>query len=233
MPIVEYRAVELIPGLIAGCVWRLDEVLEMQPDVLVPLEALPARVWEKGFRGEILFYPIAHGSVLPDEILDRLIGEIVERVHAGKRVAILGIGGRGRTCYVAACALFQLGVREPEPFLRKNYAPRPLDNPLQAQSVEHFCGGHICRTYWNCVQVTKRALLRDSESFREDADVLEEFRSINEELGDRGRFIIRPSGPLPEIRLTVEAPGEDLCEKLLSRMLTVLFRKGHLVEVLD
>ena len=133
---------EICPGLILGGIDDLDDMLEMMPDALIPLDRLPGRIWQTGFRGEILYYPITDGEILPDDVLDRLIAAIVERIHAGKRVAVFCLGGHGRTGYVAACALFMLGVAEPMPFLWEHYSAAAVETELQMTAVSGFCRRH-------------------------------------------------------------------------------------------
>ncbi len=130
---------EVIPGLILGGINSLDDMLEMKPDTLVPLDRLPGRVWQTGFRGEILYYPITDREVLPDDVLDQLVGQIVKRIRGGKKVALFCVGGHGRTGYVAACALFALDIPEPMPFLWKNYSPSAVETDVQVAAVNRFC----------------------------------------------------------------------------------------------
>lgn len=132
-------AKEVFPGLILGGLNDLDDMLRMRPDALVPLDRLPGRVWQTGFRGEILYCPITDRQVLPDDVLDRLVGQIVSRIRGGKRLAVFCLGGHGRTGYVAACALFALGVAEPMPFLWKNYSASAVETDLQVAAVLRFC----------------------------------------------------------------------------------------------
>lgn len=133
---------EIRPGLILGGIGDLDAILGMKPDSLVPLDRLPGRVWQTGFRGEILYYPITDGEVLPDDVMDRLIEAIVEQISEGKRVAVFCLGGYGRTGYVAACVLFMLGVAEPLPFLWEHYSAAAVETELQMAAVERFCRRH-------------------------------------------------------------------------------------------
>ena len=72
-------------------------------------------------------------------MLDALVAAIVCRIRAGKRVAVFCLGGHGRTGYVAACALFLLGVAEPMPFLWKNYSPSAVETDVQVAAVNRFC----------------------------------------------------------------------------------------------
>lgn len=133
---------EIYPGLILGGINDLDAMLRMRPDALVPLDRLPGRVWQTGFRGEILYYPITDGEVLPDDVLDQLIAAIVDRIRADRRVAVFCLGGHGRTGYVATCALFMLGVVEPMPFLWERYSAAAVETELQMAAVSRFCRRH-------------------------------------------------------------------------------------------
>ena len=132
------KPMEIYPGLILGGIADLDAMLGMKPDALAPLDRLPGRVWQTGFRGEILYYPITDRDVLPDDVLEQLVAAIVERVRAGKRVALFCLGGHGRTGYVAACALHSLGVAEPLAFLRQRYSPGAVETDAQEAAVLRF-----------------------------------------------------------------------------------------------
>ena len=130
--------VEVVPGLILGSLRALNDILDRKPDVLFPLDRLPGWVWETGFRGEIVYYPITDYEALPDDVLDGLVAAVLERLQAGKRVAVFCIGGHGRTGYVAACVLYRLGQENPIAFLRQNYSPSAVESEEQELSVERF-----------------------------------------------------------------------------------------------
>ena len=136
------KPTEIVPGLILGGIDDLDAMLDMRPDVLVPLDRLPGRVWQTGFRGEILYYPITDREVLPDDVLDELVAAVLERIREGKRVALFCFGGYGRTGYVAACALFMLGVTNPMRFLWCNYSASAVETDMQMAAVERFFRRH-------------------------------------------------------------------------------------------
>ena len=86
------HATEVYPGLIVGGLWMLEDILNMQPDVLVPLDRLLGWVWDSGFRGEIIYCPITDYSILPDDVLDKITDTIVERIKKGQRVAVFCLG---------------------------------------------------------------------------------------------------------------------------------------------
>ncbi len=132
------HAKEVYPGLILGGILDIDDMLELDPDVLVPLDHLPACVKDKGYSGEILYCPIPDFNILPDDELDRLIDKIIAHLEDGKRIAIFCIGGHGRTGYVAACVLFMLGERDPVSFLHNNYTPCAIETDIQYKAIERY-----------------------------------------------------------------------------------------------
>ena len=133
-----HHACEILPGLIVGGTWNLREILAFKPDVLVPLDSLSGYIWETGFRGEILYYPIRDMRILPDDVIRRLVWEILARLDAGKRVAVFCAGGHGRTGYVAACVLAARGIGDPVRWLREHYCGCAVESELQEQAVDKF-----------------------------------------------------------------------------------------------
>ena len=132
------QPVEIVPGLSLGSLRALNAMLEMKPDVLFPLDRLPGWVWDTDFRGEIVYYPIMDYCALPDDVLEQLVAAVLDRLQAGKRVGIFCIGGHGRTGYVAACVLHQLGKENPVAFLKQNYSPSAVESAEQELAVERF-----------------------------------------------------------------------------------------------
>ena len=139
------KPMEVYPGLILGGIADLDAMLAMRPDVLAPLDRLPGSVWRTGFRGEILYYPITDRDVLPDDVLDELVDQIIRRVEAGRRIALFCHGGYGRTGYVAACALYRLGVEKPLTFLWRHYSSSAVETETQDAAVMRFFMRHADR----------------------------------------------------------------------------------------
>ena len=95
-------------------------------------------IWNTGFRGEILYYPIEDYGVLPDEILERLVEEIIAWLDAGKRVGLFCAGGHGRTGYVAACVLIRQGVEKPISYLRERYCRHAVESQKQWEAILRF-----------------------------------------------------------------------------------------------
>ena len=68
----------------------------------------------------------------------------------------------------------------------------------------------------------------DKVAAREDADVQAAVARITEELGDRGRILVRESGTEPLIRVMVEASDPDYCEKYVDQVVEVLRKNAHI-----
>ena len=68
----------------------------------------------------------------------------------------------------------------------------------------------------------------DKVAAREDADVQAAVARITEELGDRGRILVRESGTEPLIRVMVEASDPDDCEKYVDQIVEVLRKNAHI-----
>ena len=138
----ENRPTEIIPGLILGGIRDLEEMVRMQPDVLVPLDHLPGDIWDMGFRENILYCPITDYFILPDDVLDRIVRQICELLQNGKRAAVFCLGGHGRTGYIASCVLFQMGIPAPSAYLRTHYSQYAVETEKQELAVERFCHTH-------------------------------------------------------------------------------------------
>lgn len=129
--------VEVIHNLFCG---SAGEALEMasdpiRVDTLIPLNDLDPSIWNTGFRGEILYYPINDYGILPDDVLEDLLTKTIERLNSGKRVGLFCLGGHGRTGYVAAILLGKLGCRDPIQFLRAHYCRNAVESSAQIAHI--------------------------------------------------------------------------------------------------
>ena len=224
---------ELCPGLMTGCIWQLKELLSRKPHALAVLDALPPRIWKEGYRGQILYYPMEPYGVLPTAMLERLTQEILSLVKAGQQVALFSREDCGRISCVAACVLFELGIQEPVAFLKKNYSTAVPEARSQAFAIQTYCLRHGAKTGWHPAQMARHVQIRDLDAFQSDPDVIDAFWQIHDSLGEKARFLLRPSGMLPSVRVMVEAPSEQLCAMCLELFMGVLQEKGHFVQLLD
>ena len=223
---------EIHPGLIAGYGSELYDLMQAKPDVIVSLDSLPGSVWED-FRGQILYYPIAPCDVLPFFILERLTVEVDALLEDRKRVAIFCGEDCGRVGYVAACVLFLRGIQEPIEHLRRNWEASALSVKAQEDGVRLFCYRHVARVYWHCVQLTRHIQIDSVDAFRDDADIRREFQRISEALGDKARILLRFSGLLPSVRVLVEAPDMDKCQRAIDDFVAVVKRTGHYLGLIE
>ena len=64
-----------------------------------------------------------------------------------------------------------------------------------------------------------------------DPDVQAEVEAVTARLGDNGRILLRKSGTEPVLRVMVEAPTHEECEKEVDAVIAAMDRKGLLVEI--
>lgn len=156
---------EIVQNLYIGSVSDVSDMVRAGVDVLVPLAYLDGSIWSTGFRGEIIYCPITDGDVLPDDVIYVIVDMILNRLGKHK-VGLFCAGGHGRTGYVAACVLADLGVPDPIGYLRSNYSAKAIETDKQAQAVYRYIemeeeverrireeagpGGWTgyCHTYW-------------------------------------------------------------------------------------
>lgn len=62
-------------------------------------------------------------------------------------------------------------------------------------------------------QVLKNVKVKDKKAAQDDAAVQAEVAKVTESLGDDGRILLRQSGTEPVVRVMVEAPSLEICEK--------------------
>ena len=60
----------------------------------------------------------------------------------------------------------------------------------------------------------------------EDDEINELISSINDELSDNGRILVRPSGTESLIRVMVEADSEDKCHHYVDKVIDKIVMKG-------
>ena len=76
-------------------------------------------------------------------------------------------------------------------------------------------------------QLLKNVRVADKPAARADEDVQAAVEKVSKELGDEGRMLLRESGTEPVIRVMVEAKTDELCEKYVDEVVSVLYSKGH------
>ena len=76
-------------------------------------------------------------------------------------------------------------------------------------------------------QLLKNVRVADKPAARADEDVQAAVEKVSKELGDEGRILLRESGTDPVIRVMVEAKTDELCEKYVDEVVSVLYSKGH------
>ena len=78
-------------------------------------------------------------------------------------------------------------------------------------------------------QVLKNVRVKDKKEAQDDEAVQEEVAKVAESLGSDGRILLRQSGTEPVVRVMVEAPDLDTCERFVDQVIDVMGRQGHCV----
>ncbi|WP_407271801.1 phosphoglucosamine mutase [Radiobacillus sp. PE A8.2] len=74
-------------------------------------------------------------------------------------------------------------------------------------------------------QVLKNIKVIDRQQAFVDPTIQEVIEKVEQEMGDQGRVLVRPSGTEPLIRVMVEAPTEADCERYADEVVEVIQRK--------
>ena len=78
-------------------------------------------------------------------------------------------------------------------------------------------------------QLLKNIKVNDKNKCMEDKDVLEIKSTVEKELGDDGRLLLRASGTENVVRIMVEAKSNAICEKYVKDIENVIIKKGYAV----
>lgn len=71
-------------------------------------------------------------------------------------------------------------------------------------------------------QVLKNVRVTDKHAVTDNEKVKQEIDRVEQELGDKGRVLVRPSGTEPLVRVMVEAPTKDDCDKYVNQVVAVI-----------
>lgn len=78
-------------------------------------------------------------------------------------------------------------------------------------------------------QVLKNVRVTDKKAAQNDADVQEAVAKVADALDDMGRILVRESGTEPVVRVMVEAPDHDTCQKYVDEVVDVICSRGYQV----
>lgn len=85
----------------------------------------------------------------------------------------------------------------------------------------------LCEGFEVYPQKLRNIRVRDKSAARNDSNVVSAVREAEKALGDSGRILVRESGTEPVIRIMVEAPSDELCEKYVNSVAQVVIANGH------
>lgn len=76
-------------------------------------------------------------------------------------------------------------------------------------------------------QVLENVKVTDKAAAQNDPDVQAAVQAVAAELGDTGRILVRESGTEPLVRVMVEAPSKEICQKYVDQVVNVIREKGY------
>lgn len=85
----------------------------------------------------------------------------------------------------------------------------------------------LCEGFEVYPQKLRNIRVRDKSAARNDSNVVSAVREAEKALGDSGRILVRESGTEPVIRIMVEAPSDELCEKYVNSVADAVTANGH------
>ena len=71
--------------------------------------------------------------------------------------------------------------------------------------------------------------VEDKAAVTGNARVQAEKERISTALGEDGRILLRQSGTEPVVRVMVEAPSLEICEKYVDQVIQVMKTQGHVL----
>ena len=75
-------------------------------------------------------------------------------------------------------------------------------------------------------QVLENVRVTDKKAAQDDEAVQAAVKAVAEALGDTGRILVRESGTEPVVRVMVEAPDHDTCQRYVSQVVDVIKGTG-------
>ena len=78
-------------------------------------------------------------------------------------------------------------------------------------------------------QVLENVRVTDKKAAQDDEAVQAAVKAVAEALGDTGRILVRESGTEPVVRVMVEAPDHDTCQRYVSQVVDVIKAQGYAV----
>ena len=79
-------------------------------------------------------------------------------------------------------------------------------------------------------QTLKNVRVTNKAAVVADEEVQAKFKEVNEEIGDNGRALLRQSGTEPVVRIMLECPTLEECDKYIEKIYNVIKKRGYVCE---
>ena len=100
---------------------------------------------------------------------------------------------------------------------------------MEVMLATHKKLSELCEGFTMYPQVLVNVHVSDKTAAQEDEDVLNAVAKVRDTLGDTGRILVRESGTEPVVRVMVEAPEKEICQKHVYAVIDVIKRKGYAI----
>ncbi len=77
------------------------------------------------------------------------------------------------------------------------------------------------------MQLSRHIQIDSIDTFKADEDIRRATHQIRETLDGKGRISFRFSGLLPSVRILVEAPDMQQCERVMDEFINAVKHSGH------
>ena len=100
---------------------------------------------------------------------------------------------------------------------------------MQVMCAKKCALSELCKPMTLYPQLLKNVRVTDKNVVLNDADILSAIKAAEEELGNDGRVLVRPSGTEPLLRIMVEAKTKQQCAKFVETIENIVHQKGYVL----
>ena len=79
-------------------------------------------------------------------------------------------------------------------------------------------------------QFTQNIKVKDKAAALDDEDVVAQLKKVEDQIGGKGRALLRQSGTEPVVRIMIECESEELCREYAKSIADVIASKGHNID---
>ena len=130
---------------------------------------------------------------------------------------------------------YSIGGEQSGHIILKKYATTGDGLLTAIMLTEEVCGtkstlAKLCENLKVYPQVTRNLKVKDKSAVIADVKVRDVLKTVEGDIGGKGRALLRQSGTEPVVRVMVEAESEDKCREYADRIANVIVERGHCID---